>query len=143
MLKALCQEGSDITGGTAELSCTMPDGSVWTCVRTNGPFGPSDNFDCKKEDCKKEGSAGPRGPQEAPAPPPPAQQQAISPCCGPHASPAATRWSSTAGAIGTTPTTRPVSWRSCRRGRCCTATPTPTHPARRRAACTTAWFSQS
>lgn len=50
ILRSLCQEG--VGSGSAGFSCTLPDGSVWTCV-AHGPHGLDQYM------CKREGAAGP------------------------------------------------------------------------------------
>lgn len=70
ILGSLCQEGLPGTPGTG-FSCTMPDGSVWTCHPVYGGY----NY------CVQEGTAHPTGPGQRPqaplptdatqAPPPP------------------------------------------------------------------------
>ncbi|MGV0644858.1 hypothetical protein [Mycolicibacterium sp. XJ879] len=53
ILRSLCQEG--VASGSAGFSCTLPDGSVWTCV-AHGPHGLDEYL------CQREGAAGPSGP---------------------------------------------------------------------------------
>ncbi|MGV0797462.1 hypothetical protein ABQF26_10880 [Mycolicibacterium elephantis] len=65
ILRSLCQEG--VASGSAGFSCTLPDGSVWTCV-AYGPHGPDQYL------CQREGAAGPGGPvAQLPNVPPPVQ----------------------------------------------------------------------
>lgn len=68
ILRSLCQEG--VASGSAGFSCTLPDGSVWTCV-AYGPHGPDQYL------CQREGTAGPGGPggpvAQLPNVPPPVQ----------------------------------------------------------------------
>lgn len=75
MLRSLCQEG--VSSGSAGFSCTMPDGSVWTCV-AHGPHG-LDQYMCVREGATDPGPSSGQlpefpGPTEAtrvpPTPPP-------------------------------------------------------------------------
>lgn len=45
ILGSLCQEG--LPGTASGFSCTMPDGSVWTCIPANGGHGS--NYECVRE----------------------------------------------------------------------------------------------